>query len=333
MTAASPPPSVDRSLGGRLDTSEPYPSGFWSTLSAKDYWKKLQAFIAYVDGVLPPGFTMQNDAGGAYRSKRIPGTDANGNPIDTGSHMKVPAHDFVIRSTVPGAKMPTAAYEKLARIAQHFGIAANGSAHGTGAHLHVNAGKTKYPYIGDKKELHNETGLFMKAINAPPTPQYPSNTIDQTDAVEEAGAIALGNPAQNTHRVLDALDNAFSPEAIKEAESIVAGNPSRDISKRGALQDMQETAAVVWNNFLAGAGDLARGVDPVFLHEALTDKLTKLMEPINRELEPIHEFDAGEESGFVVLAGNTANLGGEDYAPPAQEQEEEEEAPPYTYTS
>jgi len=170
VAAAVPPPSVDRSLGGRLDTSEPYPPGFWASTSAQDYWKKLQAFIAYVDGVLPPGFTMQNNAQGAYRSKPIPGTDAKGNPIDTGSHMNVPAHDFVIRSTVPGAKMPTAAYEKLGRVAQNFGLAADGSAHGTAAHLHVNAGNTGYSYIGDKKELHPDGTFHESNKRTPHTP-------------------------------------------------------------------------------------------------------------------------------------------------------------------
>jgi hypothetical protein len=288
VAAAVPPPSVDRSLGGRLDTSEPYPPGFWASTSAQDYWKKLQAFIAYVDGVLPPGFTMQNNAQGAYRSKPIPGTDAKGNPIDTGSHMNVPAHDFVIRSTVPGAKMPTAAYEKLGRVAQNFGLAADGSAHGTAAHLHVNAGNTGYSYIGDKKELHNQTGLFMKAINAPPTPQYPSNTIDQGDP---SGTIFLDN-----------VDKAFGTDAVEEARAIALGNPNRNPKHRSPTQDMEDTAQIVWHNYLANSGTSSAGVDNEFVFKTLHERLTGLYGPLNKELDPVTQQLRSEESP-IVFAG------------------------------
>ena len=124
---------------------------------------------------------------------------------------------------------------------------------------------------------------------------------EETESVED---LPDTSASQNTHRFLDALDRAFSYEAVKEAEKVVIDNPTRDPKIRGPLQDMLDTAHVVWNNFLAGAGDIARELDSNFLHEAISEKLTNLFEPIDKELEPTSQFDSGEESSLIIPAAS-----------------------------
>jgi len=282
---------IDRTLGGRLPIKHTLPADFYTNDKHNQYWDQLMLFIEHADKVLPEGYELVHTSGYA------PG-DRTSN--DRGSHKNKPAHDFAIRGPSVGRMNDDEkekVYLSLMRIAQGLGIKADGrwhmpggKKHGSAPHIHLQSGGKNQRVSPEELELR--TNRFLDSIGAPPQQQEATEVEEFSDATD----------TQNTHRVLDALDNAFSPEAIKEAESIVAGNPSRDISKRGALQDMQETTAVVWNNFLAGAGDLARGVDPSFLYEALTDKLTKLMEPISRELEPTNEFDSGEESGFVMYS-------------------------------
>lgn len=111
---------------------------------------------------------------------------------------------------------------------------------------------------------------------------------------------AEGDPSG--HTLLDYVDKAFSPEAIRQAEEIVLGNPLRDVTKRSGIQDMQDTAQVVWHNLLASAGNSAAGVASEFIFETLKERLSGLLAPINEKLEPINEFDDGEDSVITIPA-------------------------------
>jgi hypothetical protein len=149
---------LDPTLGGMLYYHPDTPveiSDQFAAPEGQQYLRNMQQFLGLLNRATPEGYVWRNNS--AYR--------------DWGkAHPIKPSHDFVVRradsidSDSPPKELSDllpGIYESAMRLAQHSGMRAQGTAHGSGPHLHTNAGPTAGSRLDDE-----ELEAYLKNIRS-----------------------------------------------------------------------------------------------------------------------------------------------------------------------